>query len=538
MNILRILYLMVQQQTKYQTYLLGVGIIVLLTACKNDDEPIPVVPGTDIPKETAYLSLAVNTGDVIATRTYNGTFAGTAEEQFVDGVRLVLYNGSSDASIVIKSIDYNIKTVESGSGAWTGSGVAPTTDQSKTDRFITYGEEVAKMNYQALVLVNPNAAMKSATSAGATYATFRAAQRIENTVKTSDIGGLAKSKYFAMANANGLVPVSESLDLQDTRSGAHTNPVPVSVERMVAKVTLVAKNNSSEIPCSTTGCSSDQASWGLDVTNKWTFWMRRGTESSGSSVNTWYAEDPNYSNISSTSESNRINQFFYYLNQSASPSNLPNTLNGSEYCLENTMTQTEQLANSVVTRVLIRCRYKPTYIAALGDGFYIRTYVVPNGFGGYVTGYHVYSCNDMKILQQQAEDQQRDLITLPEQSLVIMAAKAEGYDFSTGGIPKRHGIAVTESFETGALRYYHNGINYFAIKIRHFGENDTSPYDLGHYGVLRNTHYTVTVNAINGPGAINLESTDLSTRAADAMEDSGLYSNIKATITLNNSYEK
>ena len=95
---------------------------------------------------------------------------------------------------------------------------------------------------------------------------------------------------------------------------------------------------------------------------------------------------------------------------------------------------------------------------------------------------------------------------------------------------------MTESFENPKLKYYHNGVNYYAIKIRHFGTNDSAPFVHGHYGVVRNTHYTVKLESIIGPGAIDLYDTGISTRSADNT-DSGLYENIQATIIVN-SYDK
>jgi len=512
---------MVQRRIKYQMHLIGAGFIILLAACDGESAVTPVVPGPEVPQETAYLSLSVNIGDALTTRSYDGTFEGTPEERFVQGVRLVLYNGNSTNSTVVKSIDYDIKTAGSGSNAWTGTGLAPTTNQGRTDQFITYAEVVPKMDYYALAIINPTAEMKNFTATGKTLAEFDNSREIEQGGKTMNVGGLAEEKQFVMTNAQGLVQVLESTYLKNTINAAHNKPVPILVERIVAKVTLTTKDGSSKIPC-TTNCQADHLSWGLDITNKWTYWMRKTTGNVNDPVEKWYAEDPNYTQIGEKQETDRMKEFFYYKSQGKNPATLPYALKESEYCLENTMDDTDQTYDNVATRVLFKCTYKPFKINTLGEGYY-------------VIDSDIYTHTEMELLYKVAKEQELTN-TKSELSKKILNAETQGYKLNTGGIPEYNGSAVAESFESSDIRYYHNGVNYYAIKIRHFGENDSKPLAYGHYGVLRNTHYTVKLESIIGPGAINLDDTEISTRAANTA-GSELYENIQATIIVN-SYDK
>lgn len=522
MNILYILYLMAQRRITYQMQLLSIGLIILLAACDSESPLVPVNPGPEVPAETDYLSMSINVGDALTTRGYTGTSPGEIREYFVQSVRLVLYNGTANSSTVIKSIDYDIKSNDSGGNWWTGAGLSPETNQGRKDQFITLAEAVPSMNYEALVLINPTANMKSATQKGKTFGEFDAEQKIEMAGKTADIGGLAKDKNFVMTNAKGLVHVDKSTYLHPSMTAAHKKPVPVLVERVVAKVTLIS-DGGAKILCENPSAEAKDLTWGLDITNRKTFWMRKPTENANDPVKDWYAKDPNYALFGSKPENEREMEFFYYLSSDKNPAVLPNTLGKLEYCLENTMDINDQHSDKIATRVLIRCTYMPGNVTTVGKGYY---YYV----NGSTTTIHTEE--EMKILLAIAEEQ-AVTNTQSELSQAILDLKAQGYDLSTGSVPKRGGVEVTGSFKNQKIRYYHKGINYYAIKIRHFGADDTPPFVHGHYGVLRNTFYTVKLDKIKGPGAMDLEDTGISTRSAD-FATSGLYQNIDATITINN----
>jgi len=487
---------------------------LLLFACSSEDEPTPG-PGPDLPEEDAYLSFAVNIGDAPITKAYSGTDdPGTLAERFVSKVRIVLYDKNSD--VVAKSINYDIQT--SGS-TWTGADLAPATHTSSS--FVTVAKKVSYKDYKMLVIVNPTTDLEAITAEGKSLADFEAKQQLQPS-KTATVGGVAVDKNFVMTNSDDLVDVLAASNLWDAKYQAHSNPVTVHIERMVAKVTFQIPGGGTTIPVASSGAYADKLTWGLDITNKWTYWMRVGANGPSSSREDWYGEDPNYSGFGSKSESDRMNEFNYYLTtpQSNAPSSFPLELNDSEYCLENTMDAADQSSKKVGTRVLIRCVYRPANVSTEGEGYFV--YKVNSMLE------YVFTLANMKTLQQTVYEKNQAGVALKEYEAGVEMAMSAGYDFSLGEIPKKGGLAVTESFKTGDLRYYHGGVNYYAIRILHSGGSDTDSPGPRHYGVLRNVHYMVYLTQIKGPGAINLEDEDISTRSESSYDT--MYTNISAKI--------
>ena len=465
-----------QQTQLLRSSLFTLSMLVLL-ACNPEDSILPSDdPNSEQPK--AYLSLAINTADALATRSYDGTSQGTVEERYVQSVRIVLYNGNADAAVVVKAMDYDIETSDS--------------------QFVTPAREVPVTDYYLLAIVNPNAGMIAQTATGKTWGEFKEARKIETADKTGTVGGLAADRNFAMTNSKGLISVPAASYLWDTKNQAHQNPVPVAVERMVAKVTLQVPGGGTIVPVNNSAQVAE-LTWGLNITNRWTYWIRRGTEGASNNRADWYAEDPNYTNTSLKSDSERNNEFFYYQSQGNAPAALSNALNESEYCLENTMSASEQTAHKVITHVLIRCKYKPASISAVGESYCTFSNASSTAAAD------CYSLANMKSLLEIAQQEVATGVTPSRISQAILNAQSAGYDFSTGGTPKYQGNAVTASFQTNEIKYYHQGVNFYAIKVMHWGNAYSDTPESGHYGVLRNTHYTVTLTKVLGPGAIDLD---------------------------------
>lgn len=507
-----------------KVFILFCSLLTFLAGCSSElteEKPGPEKPTDD----RYYLSFALDMDNALATtRAFTGTDEGTYSERCVQNVRIVLYDGEVNSSKVVRAFNYNIKSVDGATDKWSGSDLAPTTDKSKSDRFITYAREVSATNYKLLAIINPTTDMKTATAVGKSLEDFTQAKVVEGDTKSTNVGGMAQNNSFVMTNSKRLVTVTAQ-QILNSEDEAHANPIAVNVERVVAKVTLQTPTKDNQVPVKNTGAEVSNLTWGLDITNKKTYWMRKGTENGSTDRSTWYSEDPNWSGTSSYTEASRRAEFFYYLSQNTTPA-LPYTLNGSEYCLENTMSNGEQNAWKVITRVLIRCTYKPSTVTTLGEGYY----VVLNNLDPNAPA-ETYTEENMKTLVQQAKDEQKTIDGPSRISELVLNAMNAGYDLSTGGVPRYGGQVVTSSFETNSIRYYYQGVNYYGIKVLHFGEQDTTNPMHGHYGVLRNTHYTVVLERINGSGAVNLQSSELSTRSGLANDENSIYSNITATVT-------
>ncbi len=422
----------------------------------------------------AYLSVAVNVGD-ISTRAENPDW-GTVAENKVSTVRMVLY-GKND-HLVKYAFDFNIQSVVTNntiSGYQNGDAIDDLYDNNhnnKKDQFVTFARGLALEDYLMLLIINPTEGISDGTNI---YKITKVGQTLS---LLNDAVNIAAEKlytkdgnpdYFMMTNHQDLVEVPKEL-LQPTPSEANENPISIEVSRVVAKVTLDADNSTV-----TKGRYTD-LTWDLDITNSSTYWLRQMTnifsptgiagpkEEMGQDRSLLYAIDPNFDG---GGEFNR-----YSIPNDDKP--LAAKSKTPRYCLENTM-NAESQQTAVTTRVLIRCDYAPDNITP-GTNYYV--------FG------------DQAFIQKKMDDYVANANNIPS-SLVglqaaIEAAQLEGYDLKT----------PNASFESkSGIKYYHKGINYYAIKIRHFADTALGEKGYGYYGVVRNNHYWVTLTEIKGVGS-------------------------------------
>lgn len=499
--------------------------LLTLGACSNDNilaaPDDPVIPVTT---DTAYLSLGIDFKSYLISKAYGGeSVAALAAEDYVKKVRLVLYDGELESSQVVKAFSFDIETDNSGSGqAWKDNSadkrdLANTVNQNDQSHFITYARKVPSMSYKMLVIVNPNDYLEQNTREGDTYALVHAAHKVEKMAtgagKSENISGLAKPNYFLMTSGPGLIDVPES-SLSATVRAAHNYPIQATVGRVVSKVTLAPPAGLTTIPTND-GSEVSDVRWELDVTNRYTYWIKRFT---GTNRENEYGEDPNYEGYGGSYYTRLEENFIYVINSGGRMPVLANALNASEYCLENTMDFADQTGKDVITRALISCVYKPANVETAGEGFYV--------YNNYT-----YSFKEMNEFAKKVENSPPS--ALSDLSKAILQARNNGYTFVDGRIC-RNGTLCEESVTTSSgITYYHNGINYYVVKILHHGDSDAAPIKEGHYGVLRNTHYTVHINKIEGPGTTGIASHQRAVRSDSPEENmTGLSENIKTSITI------
>ncbi|MDL2209083.1 fimbria major subunit, partial [Parabacteroides sp. OttesenSCG-928-O15] len=217
-------------------------------------------------------------------------------------------------------------------------------------------------------------------------------------------------------------------------------------------------------------------SWGLDITNKETFWMRKMTEGETNSqgMASLYAVDPNYEQ-----KNNGPNNFYSLYSDNdrviLPVGKLTNRLGEYQYTYENTIaakTKEEQdTYNNYVTRLIMGYKYTPEGYGA-NDSYY-------------VFNQKVISLDDM------IESLKDDSYTIPGveglQS-AIQAFRDAGLDYLLTG-------SSTDYFEAYGLRFCPAGQIYYVVPIRHFN----IPTGLGYYGVVRNNIYDITINSITPP---------------------------------------
>lgn len=474
---------------------------------------------------------------------------GTPEESYIAAVRLVLY-GYND-NIVKYAFDYKIRSrvtpaddgipVMQGDGRqWTGfveDGVGANEDphlywsESKS-HFITYAREVAYEDYKLLLLVNPTKSttdpardLYKVTAVGKSLADFETAVSYAPTATAStynqirDIdGGIAADNYFLMNNHRGLIYVPAA-KLRSSVESSNKNPIRVPISRAVSKV-IVSRTLPQAYKANVYNLK-----WDLDVTNKKTYWTRKLTylltnNGSKGAMEEYgptpvidesypdypyydmrrellYAEDPNFTGLSSPAapdpldgatgdaREQKLRQMrwgeFNMLTQPGvnswdEPADpmpaLPNDFGTLIYCLENTVDQDDQYAG-VVTTFLMSCNYWPAgYDDQEGYFIYNNYYLSPSNMRAYAAG-------DGTGLPTEIADLYNDIQKLLTDTGIDLKAMQ------------------TKSFASHNIRYYHDGLNYYTVPIKH---HHNYPGRYGYYGVLRNNAYTIYISSINGPG--------------------------------------
>ena len=493
------------------------------------------VTDNETPSEDAYFSMSIDFGSIKKTLTRSVAIpqydAGTPEENYVEKVRVLLYAFDSYyyTTTVVYAFDYNIRTRDSSDPLplpGDPDQVGFTEYDVTTERylyssdddysFVTFARKVKRQLYTVVVVVNPPADMYTYTQKGGPYEYFYdqygwATDGVAS-VDAADLrnranSGWAADDYFLMTNHQGGFTMTPD-KLQETEDAANEYPVKIKVSRAVAKVSVLPENTNL-IPVTPVGANVTNLAWQLDITNKKSYRMRNMTymltdsgemgakeeyfqddnqddyfERELERRKYYYAKDPNfgymdeypYRHFSSFNGSNltdRIAEFNYL--EHTGGTNLTPTLAGSfgewEYCLENTV-YPEDTYDDVITRVVVSCNYIPQLFAVGESYFMFDTYIF-----------------DVETM--------RDFVngtgTLPDGlAQAILDAGITAGNFNT---------MISGAFETAGIKYFHNGINYYAIKIRHSNNSNNDDHSYGYYGVVRNNHYEITVTGIQGPGA-------------------------------------
>lgn len=528
--------------------------MLALASCVKED---PSGDGPEVPQAPegyGFLSLAIDiNGQALLTRSQQAPAEeeGTAEENHVAKVRLVLYSDD----VVQYAFDFNIRTKADGSGYeeyGVGADELPHLYESyNAGHFITFARQIRRTNYKMLLIVNPT---KSDTYYGRDlYALTGEGQSISN-IMSSDYtevynpvdyrpsgwytgdtrptheqirdedGGIAAPNYFLMTNHRGFIDVPADR-LRNTANSSNHDPVRVEVSRAVAKVVVASR-----APEVMGNATAFDFKWELDVTNQKSFWMRMPTNmtTDDGSIGEMepefdpndpnrperqylYGKDPNFSELSDQGAPDplyeyltgqeRLDELFelrwrefnylaYPTNDQEDPSyivpvpcpalTLP--LGAVRYCLENTMALSDQ-HEDVTTRLIVSCTYWPAGYEDEG-GYYIYNdyYVLPS---------------EMKAFKDDDMEVPDELAGIKTDMAALLADK--GIDAAQ---------PQTESFSANNIRYYHAGLNYYAVDIVH-----SRQAGYGHYGILRNNVYRITLEAVRGPGSptvINPEAVNLS----------------------------
>lgn len=503
----------------------------LAAGCSSDDIVKPDNGQGDLDLNgQAYVGLSISLPSVSGTRSANDKFdMGTTDEYKVNDltVRYLDANGIEQATFTYKAEQLVWSTPPEASGITTKA-ILPV--------------EKVPFSGTAYALVEINNPFGSSIAANPTVQVIGNEQTNKDAEKI--LIGENKDEFFmtntVWKDGHYLVPVKTAAteDYAKYLAANHT----VYVERAAAKVQLGVgqtnwNGNTYTIPAEATngGASIDIKSWVLDVTNKKMFPIRKfrgniGYENGGlpetdfprfyswanANFRTYWAEDPNYSEY--------VPNDFYVI--STYPEN-PNALNDVEYCAENTFNVPNQCQNQT-TRVLIQAKYTPKEFDK-GSTWYT--------IGNSSSPLTKESVEGMILKAAQAV-KKCDQAKLQEEQISAGTADFTNAMFTIDGQSPSDAVVNRVKADLGKITAYKNGICYYVVRIKHFG-NEICPwgderntylesgkqngvsgilydeyaknyygnaieYDkayLGRYGVVRNNWYKVSITAISQPGS-------------------------------------
>ncbi|MCD8167196.1 MAG: Mfa1 family fimbria major subunit [Bacteroides sp.] len=478
-----------------------IGVLISLSllniSCLDDLKPEKETNYPPVPEGECYFSINVKAGDVVdLTRAVDPD--ASKEDLAIHSVRVVLYDGEESQASKCKVeyvFEFNMKTADTWSDPsnptnWiadpgnhiadsqpgylipSGEHLSPTTNFNDYE-FITFAQRVKDKPYKMLVILNGrnsdgtlNSEIYKATNKGSYLYQFK--QAISSSINTTD-GTIAGGKGILMTNHQGLVTVNKN-QLAKTVEQAHAAPVRVSVDRLVAKVTLRHADNI-KLP---EGIDPNSVTWALDITNKKTYWMREAIpgEQTDPTMQTLYARDPNFTVLTSAIEkSAEFNTFFneYYL----SPNQINNQLGQYIYTLENTIDiENKQFTDyeDRITRIIVGYKYTPEGFSK-NDNYYI---------------YHNKIINQQEI-NNYLQNPTYEIPGLEDLRTVLSELQQKNYPLNGSS---------ANYYEHNGFRYCPQGQLYYIIPIQHFGVSQASP---GYYGVVRNNIYDITINSLSAP---------------------------------------
>lgn len=458
---------------------------------------------------------------------------GTANETKVNSLRAVLFDANK---MVVGSATMEFDDTDSG---WTGKDVD--LDATRT----TKAFKVPKTSKYILVILNPPSSALPTASVGMTYDQYNAA--ITATV-TDLIEGSTTGVYdnFMMTNARGdLEPGTTTLTVHKSADDAVKAPTALYVDRVVSKVRVYA-----------TGVTSanftleGDFNWKLNVTNKKFFPVSKRTETAIGTA-TWsdryslgsYRIDPNYDHTAivytpgaTGNENDAYKANYYYFteepsswNEITTATNIGNEQDDKtnvkspvEYCLENTQ-NADGNYHAYTTHVILKTVLTPKTFQDV-DQNTITTADQVSGYGTnwFKIGAGLYTTQTLegyilKELINKASD--ATYVTHITNAInIYLAGDGESstskveYDLTVEGTTP---TSVTAAFMTqlanvvtaakshmvGEVSYYHGGVNYYKIMIKHDNvDTDEHINELGEFGVVRNSVYDVHVSKVNNPG--------------------------------------
>ena len=527
---------------------------LMLGSCSSSDD----LAGGNTPANqdgNGYVAFTINLPTQPSTRAgnFNDEFKdGMANEYAVKDATLLLFQGATESSATFVGA-YKLSTEP-----WT----SPAGDQNITTTSNKIVKKIDKSgtDMKALVVLNSNGVFTvdeaanslklngSGTDFAGTYADFVKSAGVTSSANLTKTGFYMANAPLCSKKGDDLDPatgtVSTLTDLTgkiyDTEAEALAGAAAqVYVERAVAKVT-VNKGSVTEATTSTsTSVPFDVLGWAIDNFNKTTYLVRNtedfdtwksysskgltpskyrfvgGAPVATDLYRTYFAKDVNYDTDYSAGILERATNFVDTYGDT-----------NPQYCFENTFDVPHQNEN-LTTLVTIKAKLNS------GNDFYI--------VGG--DQVKLYTKTELdKLVKEKFLNTEATWVTENAKDASTKIGKDDltlTYDKDEAGVIHLKEVTVDPAklkathdalpatyvkdveAAVGSMVYYKNGVSYYTVRIKHFGD-DLTPWNknklgvkagevypttnqaenwLGRYGVLRNNWYDITVQGVKGLGS-------------------------------------
>lgn len=541
---------------------------LMLGSCSSSDD---LAGGNNTANQSGdgYVSLSLNlpTRSGSMSRAANDVFDdGLADEYAVKNGTLILFEGANETDATFAGA-YELKNLSMNLVGTTTDNITTTT---KITQKINNGLSSGTNSFYAIVVLNDNGtlAVDNATATlkvnGVDFPPTKKIsdlQKLELTKNASDFkttgflmmnAPLASAKGGADDPSSATISVASMIDkdhIYATEALAKANSsASIYVERALAKVDVTASKATGNLDDAPTVSYSVEG-WVLDNTNKKTYYLRNTSNSSDwlslkttstvptkpyrfvgddpmetgvSLYRTYWAQDPNYA-AKPTVLANDFNTI-----GNSVPATLK-SLSDHDYCLENTFTVGQQ-NQDVTTRVIVAAKI------GSGSTFYVvndneMDLLDADGMKKAVksaflnnTDVQAWINKDLKTGESIGEGD-LDVADITnagnnKPTITIKSTSAGKYTSSTLPAVDTKIQAIMDGIKVAT---YENGISYYPVRIKHFGDDltpwkssedplptvNTGAYPsthqaenyLGRYGVLRNNWYNIDVQGIKKLGS-------------------------------------
>lgn len=500
-----------------------------------------------------FMSVAINLPSTTggSRASVSGFDDGLEGEYAVKNGKLFIFGGATEAEATLQAI-YTLDV----SDPWTDvSGQITTT---KTIAVST--TDMTGPNFYALVVLNDNSQnlgltvgtskisnLEAKTLAPASEATLRTnGFMMVNSPLSQVPGGVSKPTSVTLLK----YPSFDKTKIKSNAQDALLDPAAtIYVERVHAKVTLT-EGQTMTSPSSALG-TMDVLGWALDNTNKSTYLMRnvkagdtwwtyKSTKTGNPApeyrfiednpvaadlYRTYWCTDPNYNIAYAAANFNTITSV---------TDNIKEGKSDPQYCLENTF-DTEHQTEQNTTAVIVKAQFNG------GDDFYVRNSNINTIYNatnaqGVVKGMLLSWLETVKstyIKEGTITESNITSVTLTPDADKKVTATAIELDDCSGvewadsqsatTLEEAMNAQLTEINKTLNMTFYEDGVAYYRLLIKHFGDIDTpwaeadkSGTDsypdvaggatgenqwLGRYGMVRNNWYDLTVTGARELGS-------------------------------------